>query len=88
MKKEISLQKVLALAFAILACHSALAADYDFYDGGIYYNIISEDDRTVEVTYREVGGYSATELVIPSRVINQSKTYTVVSIGGVCFRGL
>ena len=91
MKKEISLQKVLALAFAILACHSALAAYYDFKVDGIYYNIISEEDRTVEVTndeggsYYSGGSYSAKELVIPSKVINQSKTYTVVSIGSFAF---
>ena len=83
------------MAFAILACHSALAADYDFKVDGIYYNIISEEDRTVEVTNERggenpkyYGDYSASELVIPSKVINQSKTYTVVSIGewafGIC----
>lgn len=84
MKKVISLKKFWALVFAIFACHSAWAY---FEADGIYYDIISEDDRTVEVVdYNDGGNYSG-ELIIPSKVNLQSKDYTVVAIGEEAFYG-
>ena len=80
MKKVISLKKILALVFAIFACHSVLA--YDFEADGIYYNIISEDDRTVEVANN--GIYSG-DVVIPSEVNYNYMTYTVIGIGDNAF---
>ena len=81
MKKVISLKKILALAFAIFACHSVLA--YDFEADGIYYNIISEDDRTVEVAQNGLS-YSG-KVVIPSEVYYNYKTYTVTAIAVLAF---
>ena len=86
MKKIILLKKALAVAFAMFTCHSALA--YDFYKDGIYYNIISKDDRTVEVARSEgglFGNYSEAEYTIPSKVIYAKTTYTVIAIEEYAF---
>ena len=59
------------------------AGAYDFVAGGIYYNITSEADKTVEVTVGEdeyVGGYT-----IPATVNNGGTTYTVTAIGDYAF---
>jgi len=47
--------------------------------GGITYNILSEQDRTVEVI--DIDRYFSGDLVIPERFIYESKTYKVVAIG-------
>ena len=47
----------------------------------LYYNILSETDRTVEVTYRDVfGGSYSGDIVIPQTTIINGKTYTVTMI--------
>ena len=74
----------------LLLCSTSLFA-HDFYVGGIYYNITSSTEKTVEVTY---GGSSfsfyASEysgsVVIPETVTYNSKTYNVVCIGFSAFR--
>lgn len=55
---------------------------YDFEVDGIYYNIISEEEKTVEVTS---GGNYAGNIVIPERVENDYTTYTVTGIGDSAF---
>ena len=52
---------------------------YDFQKDGIYYKILSEDDKTVEVTYGDVA-YTG-DFVIPSEV----NGYTVTEIGFKAF---
>lgn len=57
---------------------------YDFESNGIYYNIISEDDKTVEVTYNQ---YKYTgDIVIPEKVTYSDTEYTVTAIdeGAFC----
>ena len=55
---------------------------YDFEKDGIYYNILSSEDRTVEVTYINDSGDSYSgDIVIPQKVINDSKTFAVTTIG-------
>lgn len=59
---------------------------YDFYTDGLYYNILSETDRTVEITYRSATPdnnriYVSGEITIPKKLIYNSKTYTVTAIG-------
>ena len=67
---------------ATVALCTALSAEaYDFEAGGIYYNITSETDKTVEVT----SGSYAGDIKIPSTVNNGGKTYTVTSIGDDAF---
>ena len=56
--------KYLFSTLILLLC-SVTASAYDFEVDGIYYNITSEEDLTVEVTERNYSG----EVIIPSYVI-------------------
>lgn len=67
-----------------------VALGHDFLVDGIYYNITSSEDKTVEVTFEgenyadsnEYDGYVS----IPSTVLYDGKTYNVTSIGTNAFR--
>lgn len=69
---------------------SLTASAHDFEVDGIYYNIINDTSKTVEVTYK---GYSPTEyekeysggVDIPSNVTYNGVTYTVTQIGVEAF---
>ena len=79
-----TLQKLLIVIAGLLVSHWAYA--YDFVKDGIYYNITSSEDRTVEVTssnsnYNQYNG----KLSIPQKVIYNSITYSVTSIGVSAF---
>ncbi len=72
----------------LLCCLAANAHDFEV--DGIYYDITSSTDLTVEVTYR--GNYSdhysneySGAVTIPSTVTYNSKTYSVTSIGNSAF---
>ena len=66
-----------------MLCASISASAYAFNSDGIYYKILSEEDRTVAVTS---GNYDYTvNIDIPRKVINNSKTYTVTSIEDKAF---
>ena len=73
----------------ILTSMTALA--YNFKSDGLYYNILSETDRTVEVTYYRNDGYGSYyndaygDIEIPSKLIYDRKTYKVTSIGKYAF---
>ena len=75
------------LAVAALFLSAASAHAYDFMSGGIYYDVLSEEDRTVEVTRSESSGRYSGSIIIPERVIHEGKTYTVTSIEGMAFSG-
>ncbi len=75
--------KQLLITLAVLLC-SATASAYDFEVDGIYYNILSMSDLTVEVTSGDKN-YSG-EVIIPSDVTYKSKTLTVTSIGEAAFK--
>ena len=75
------LARWLAVAALFLSAASAHAYDYDFMSGGIYYNVLSEEDRTVEVTRRDSYSHYSGSIIIPERVLHEGKTYTVMSIG-------
>ena len=75
----------------LLLCATAVAA-HDFETGGIYYNILSETDKTVEVTYK--GRYYSSypdeytgNVVIPESVTYNGTIYSVTSIGYGAFGG-
>ena len=74
--------KQLFVAVLALLC-SVAASAYDLEVDGIYYNILSISDLTVEVTYGDKK-YSG-EVVIPSTVSYKSKTLTITSIGNKAF---
>ena len=75
--------KLLTLAICLL--FSLGASAYDFEYDGLRYNIISEEDRTVEVTYLfypcDNEDYVKGYVIIPERVIYEGKVYRVTSIG-------
>ena len=70
---------------------SGRAAAYDFESGGLYYNILDADAKTVEVTLQgEKDGWQTQstyfgEITIPATVTNGVDTYTVKSIGQYAF---
>ena len=78
--------KSLSLILLVMAVGTTGVYAYDFEKDGIYYNILSSEDRTVEVTYRyESGDSYSGDIVIPQRVINDGKTYSVTTIGDDAF---
>ena len=83
--------KLWLTTIATLLC-SLTASAHDFEVGGIYYNITSAEDKTVEVTFS--GKYYDTvtdeytgEVAIPATVTHGGVTYRVTSIGGSAFKG-
>ena len=69
---------------------SVMANAYDFEVDGIFYDILSSTDLTVEVTYEGYSSNSYKEeysgvVIIPSSVTYNSRTYSVTSIGTKAF---
>ena len=71
------------MTIAVLFCSLTTNA-YDFEVGGIYYNITSDTDMTVEVTFNSVGQYNGI-VTIPSIVDYDGKIYSVTAIGNNAF---
>ncbi len=72
--------------FVAVACVSFLTSRaHDFEVGGIFYNVKDAETLTAEVTYGEIE-YSG-DVVIPSTVYYDGKTYSVTSIGNWAFNG-
>ena len=81
-------QKLLTLIAVLSVSVNALA--YDFEVDGIYYNILSVQDKTVKVTYKEYsnGTYKSDysgDVVIPEQVQYNEELYRVTSIGNCAF---
>ncbi|MBQ2778738.1 MAG: leucine-rich repeat domain-containing protein, partial [Bacteroidaceae bacterium] len=73
--------KELMTALLLLCCTVAGAADFEV--GGIYYNILSSEDKTVEV---KSGSNEYTGAVtIPASVTYNDEAYSVKSIGNYAF---
>ena len=73
---------------AILCCISASA--HDFAVDGIYYNVTSEADKTVEVTFKGEAWNSYSKeysgsIIIPESVTYNGATYSVTRIGSSAF---
>ncbi|MBQ2123904.1 MAG: leucine-rich repeat domain-containing protein, partial [Bacteroidaceae bacterium] len=82
-------QKLQALGAALMLCATPLFA-HDFMVDGIYYNITSETDKRVAVTYGEfypvyLDEYSGI-VTIPESVTCNGNTYSVTSIGDEAFQ--
>ncbi len=72
--------------FVAMLCTLISASAYDFEVDGIYYNISSEADKEVSVTFKEEYRASYSGFVnIPSSVNYNGETYTVKSIGSSAF---
>ena len=83
-----TLRKLLA-AMTLLLCNAATNAQ-SFEVDGIFYNINSQSESTVEVGYDlnilfGTGKKYAGDVVIPSTVTYDGTTYTVTGIGGAAF---
>ena len=78
--------KLCLLALSALFAQN-LHAFYDFAVDGIYYNITSSADKTVEVTSNWSSSYYSGTIVIPNEVTYNSITYNVTSIGNTTFSG-
>ena len=74
--------KLFLTTIALLLC-SVMANAYDFEVDGMYYNLLSATDLTVEVTWGD-NAYSG-EVVIPSTITYQSRNLAVVGISSSAF---
>lgn len=82
MEKKRTIPVLIALLFTIKV------AAYDFAVDGIYYNVISEDAKTVEVTFSDAEDYRANcvgEIMIPSSVTVNETEYSVTRVGEDAF---
>ena len=85
-------QTRLWLTTIVVLLYSLTANAHDFEVGGIYYNITSEEELTVAVTYRgnsyrDYSNEYTGAVTIPTTVTYNSKTYSVTSIGEYAFGG-
>lgn len=72
---------------AIIGCVGFSARAYDFEENGIYYNILSPTDRTLEVTTgSSIGGLYRGEVAVPGSVIYDGHYYRVTAVGNKAFR--
>ena len=72
------------LTVVMLLCATAASA-YDFKVGNVYYNILSADLKTVEVTRSGQNYDYGGDVVIPDAVTYEGITYTVTRIGDMAF---
>ena len=77
------------LAAVLLLC-STVATAHEFEVGGIFYNITSSTEKTVEVTYKgdSYNAYSneyTGDVTVPPSVIYKGRPYSVTSIGDGAF---
>ena len=80
----------MAMLMLIAAQHGYAHYAYDFMVDGIYYNVVSSEDHTAEVTSNSGGSYNTAyqgEVVIPSTVSYGESNYTVEGIGSCAFSG-
>lgn len=74
-----NLIKIILLLVILFPCIRAKAVDFSL--DGLNYNIISETDRTIELTR---GSYKG-DITVPKKLIINGKTYTVIRIGTKAF---
>jgi hypothetical protein len=89
---HIIIMKQFFIALAALVATLNIAYGYNFKYDNLYYSIISADDRTVSVSYysnpsSKNSDNTLSEIVIPQRVSNNGKIYTVIAIESYGFYG-
>ena len=76
-----------AILLIVLICIVSTKTNaYDFEVNGIYYNIVSLEDLTCEVTRNNYALYSG-DIIVPDKVLYNGKEITVVRIGKEAFSG-
>ena len=87
--KQVNLLRRVCVAMVMMVCVVYVAQAHDFEVDGIYYNITSETNKTVEVTYKGESYYTIIEysgdIVVPENVSYNDTLYSVVSIGAYAF---
>lgn len=65
--------------------HSLHLTEYDFEEDGLYYNVLSEDEATIEITHN--GGINAYrgDITIPEYVLHNGKRYKVTRVDDSTF---
>ena len=81
--------KLVLTTIAVLLC-SVMANAHDFEVDGIFYNILSSTDLTVEVTCKGAYANSYPDeysgvVIIPSTITHEDKVYGVIGIGSSAF---
>ena len=84
------MNKKLLMLLAIMLLASTNAFAYTFKVDGIYYKILSETDKSVSVTYKNVDNYGyhsdyTGDIVVPSTVTFAGTSYDVTRIGSYAF---
>lgn len=87
--KQVNLLRRVCVAMVMMVCAVYVAQAHDFEVDGIYYNITSETNKTVGVTYKgesysTIIEYSG-DIVVPENVSYNDTLYSVVSIGNHAF---
>ena len=82
--KSTNLKILLVTILSFLSITVATAHDFEV--NGIFYNILSDDDKTVEVTFQEnkyhyYDSKYTGSVIIPQSVVYNNMTYKVTSIG-------
>ena len=81
--KHSILRKLMLIAVLLTGSHTFA---HDFEVDGIYYNILSETDKTVEVTYDgNLKVLYTGNLSIPEKVTYNGISYSITSIGNDAF---
>lgn len=79
--------RIKTLLTAVLLSLCASVSAYDFTVDGLYYNIVSLENLTCEITYGDNGNKYSGDIVIPETVTYNNKTLTVVGIDSYAFNG-
>ncbi len=66
--------------------HSIDLTAYDFEEGGLYYNVLSDDEGTVELTHNGHTNAYRGDITIPEYVEHNGRNYKVVRVGDEAFR--
>ena len=77
--------RIKTLLTAVLLSLCASVSAYDFTVDGLYYNIVSLENLTCEITYGDNGNKYSGDIVIPETVTYNNKTLTVVGIDSYAF---
>ncbi len=79
-------EKFFLLSLLLLPLLAVLSVEaYDFKSGDLYYTIVSQRDKTVEVAYGKTT--YANRVVVPAKVKYQNKTWEVIGLGIDAFYG-
>ena len=80
------MMKKILFTFMLMLLATLEASAWDFWSGGIYYNITSTSNKSVEVTYKntDYNNYSG-KIDIPATVNYNGNTYVVTAIGSHAF---